>query len=319
LNHTLTGHTLCAPVSPIILESIDFPEPVISVSIKPDSRSDQDRLGKSLAKLSEEDPTFTARTDEETKEIILSGMGELHLEIIADRLKEEFKVNAQVSQPKVAYRETISQNITEEYKHVKQTGGRGQYAHVVIELSPAERGEGFTFTNSITGGAIPRSYIPAVEKGVREIMERGVYAGCNVVDVKVNLTDGSYHEVDSSELAFKLAGIGCFKQAFLKGKPLILEPYMKVEVTVPEESVSNIIGDICSRRGKIINIEDRAKQKIVLAQAPLGELFGYATAVRSLSSGRATCSMQFDRYEPVPKEVTNKIIEGKQKDKEAAK
>jgi elongation factor G len=319
LQYTITGDTLCDVDNPVILEAIEFPVPVVSLSISPQSRQDQDKMGTALARLTEEDPTFIVQTDDETKETILTGMGELHLEIIVDRLKTEFGVEAVVGQPKVAYRESISGTVTEEYKHVKQSGGRGQYGHVVLELSPAEPGQGFKFIDSIKGGAIPRSFIPAVEKGVIEAMQKGVYAGYPVVDVQVELVDGSFHDVDSSELAFKLAAIGCFKQAVLKASPVLLEPYMAVEVSSPEEYVNSIVGNICSRRGKIINIEQKGNQKIVSAQAPLAEMFGYTSAFRSLSSGRANASMEFEAYLPVPKEIAEKIAaESREKKKQAA-
>lgn len=316
LNQTGTGDTLCDPDNPILLESIEFPVPVVSLSITPQSRQDQDKLGKGLAKLTEEDPTFIVQTDQETKETILTGMGELHLEIIVDRLKEEFGVDAVVGQPKVAYRETIGKAAAGEYKHVKQSGGRGQYGHVVMEITPVKPGDGFEFINSIKGGAIPKSFIPAVEKGVVEAMQKGAYAGYPVVDIQVNLIDGSYHEVDSSELAFKLAAIGCFKQAFLQGEPLLLEPYMSVEVVTPEEYVSALVGNICSRRGKIMNIEVKGNYKVIQAEAPLAEMFGYATTFRSLSSGRANASMHFEKYLGVPFEITRDILEERKKNKE---
>ncbi|MBD3264540.1 MAG: elongation factor G [Candidatus Omnitrophica bacterium] len=317
LNNTLTGDTLCSGENPVILEAIEFPEPVISISIKPKSRKDQDKLSKALAKLSEEDPTFTTHISEETGDTIIAGMGELHLEIITDRLKDEFKVEAEVGQPKVAYKETITASLTEEYKHVKQTGGRGQYGHVVMELSPSGTDEGFKFENEITGGAIPRNYIPAVEKGIIQSMAKGVYAGYPVVDVKVRLIDGSYHEVDSSELAFKVAASTCFKNGFMKCNPVLLEPYMSLEVTTPEEHVSSVVSYICSRRGKILGIDSKNKQKLVSSEVPLSEMFGYATNIRSLSSGRANCSMHFKKYMEVPKEIAAKIVEEKsaQKDK----
>ena len=317
LSSTLTGDTLTTPESPIILESIEFSEPVISISIKPESRSEQDKLSKGLAKLSEEDPTFKARIDEETSETILSGMGELHLEIIVDRLKEEFKIDAIVGQPKVAYKETILGNITEEYKHIKQTGGRGQYGHVVIELSPNGAGEGFEFQDAITGGAIPRNYIPAVEKGIIEAMKQGPYAGYPVVDVKVKLVDGSYHDVDSSELAFKLTARSCFKNAFMKCDPTLLEPCMELEINTPDEYASNLVGHVCSKRGKILGMETKGTQKIIMAEAPLSEMFGYATNMRSLSSGRANCSMHFKKYTQVPKEIAKRIIEEKEQAKKS--
>jgi elongation factor G len=312
-NATLTGDTICDIKEPVILESIEFPVPVISISIKPQSRSDQDKLSKGLAKLSEEDPTFTTHIDEETGETIISGMGELHLEIIVDRLKDEFGVIAEVGQPKVAYKETILKEVTEEYKHVKQSGGRGQYGHVEIDLLPNEPGKGFEFENQITGGAIPKNYIPAVEKGIIEAMRKGVYAGYPVVDVKVKLVDGSYHEVDSSELAFKLAASMCFKNAFMKCNPVLLEPYMKLEVNTPEEYTNNIVGYICARRGKILGMDAKGKQKIITAEAPLSEMFGYATNLRSLSSGRANCSMHFEKYAEVPNQIAEEIVQEKNK------
>jgi len=313
LSRTVTGDTLCDLESPVILEPIKFPNPVVSLSIKPESRKDQDKLSKALAKLAEEDPTFSISINKETKEVLLTGMGELHLEVIVDRLKNEFKVGVETGRPKVAYKETIKKQVTEDYKHVKQTGGHGQYGHVVFEVSPAERGKGFEFIDSIKGGAIPKNYIPAVEKGLKGIMEKGVYAGFPVVDVKVNLIDGSFHEVDSSELSFKMASVGCFKQAELKAKPIILEPYMSLEISTPQEYASSIVGNICSCRGRVINIEDKHGQKVVLAQAPLSELFGYTTALRSISSGRASCSMEFSRYMEVPSELAQKIIEENKK------
>jgi elongation factor G len=313
LNHTITGHTLCDSANPIILEAIEFPVPVVSLSITPKSRSDQDKLGKALARLSDEDPTFMVTSDEETKETLLTGMGELHLEIIVDRLKEEFGVEAITGQPKVAYREAIQNSATAEGKYIRQTGGRGQYGHVVMEISPLTTGEGFKFIDSIKGGAIPKSFIPSVEKGVIEAMQKGVYAGFPVVDIQVNLIDGSFHEVDSSELAFKIAASIGFKEAFMKAEPMLLEPSMSLVVTTPEEYVNSIVGYICSRRGKILNMDSKGKQKIISAEAPLGEMFGYATNLRSLSSGRANASMEFDKYVPVPSEIAQKIIEEKKK------
>jgi len=313
---TITGDTLCDPDNPIILEAIKFPTPVVSLSIVPKSRSDQDKLGKGLAKLTEEDPTFKVETDEETKEVILTGMGELHLEIIVDRLKEEFGVEAIVGQPKVAYRETILKPASAESKYIKQSGGRGQYGHVVLELSPNKPGEGLDFIDSIKGGAIPRSFIPAVEKGVVEAMQKGVYGGYPVVDVKVELVDGSFHEVDSSEIAFRMAAILGFKEAFLKGSPVFLEPSMRLEVVTPEEYLNGCVGYICSHRGKILNIDAKANQKVISAEAPLAEMFGYATSFRSLSSGRANATMEFDKYTQVPAEIAQKILQDKQKQKE---
>ncbi|HOU35986.1 MAG TPA: elongation factor G [Candidatus Omnitrophota bacterium] len=314
LSDTTTGDTLCSAENPILLEAIQFPVPVVSLSISAKSRAEQDKLGKGLARLSDEDPTFSVQTNEETQEVILSGMGELHLEIIVDRLKNEFNVDAVVGKPKVAFRETIRKSCTEEYKHVKQSGGRGQYGHVVFELSPAP-GKGLEFVDSIKGGAIPKSFMPAVQKGVVDIMRRGVYAGYPCVDVKVNVVDGSYHDVDSSELAFKLAAIGCFKAGFMKCDPVLLEPCMSLVVTVPEEYVNAIIGNICSRRGKVLGMETKGSQKIVSAEVPLSEMFGYTSAFRSISSGRANASMEFRKYIEVPAEIAKKIIEEKQKEK----
>jgi len=317
LNNTVTGDTLCDPENPILLESIEFPVPVVSLSITPKTRSDQDKLGKALNRLMEEDPTFIVKSDEETKETILTGMGELHLEIIVDRLKTEFGVEAVVGQPKVAYRETVLKSVTEEYKHIKQSGGRGQYGHVVFEVSPAETGKGLEFIDSIRGGAIPKNFIPSVEKGLVDAMQKGAFAGFPVVDVKVNLIDGSYHEVDSSDIAFKLAAINCFKNAFLKCDPVLLEPYMSLVVSTPEEFVSSIVGNICSRRGKILSMDTKANLKIVTAEVPLAEMFGYATMFRSLSSGRANASMEFLKYGQVPKEIAAEIVEKKLKDKQS--
>ncbi len=316
LGNTVTGDTLSDLDNPILLEAIEFPVPVVSLSIEPKTRSDQDKLGRGLAKLAEEDPTFIVQSDEETKETILTGMGELHLEIIVDRLKEEFGVEAVVGQPKVAYRETILETASGEGKYIKQSGGRGQYGHVVMELSPAQTGEGFVFIDNIKGGAIPRSFIPAVEKGIVEAMQKGVYAGCPVVDVKVSLDDGSYHEVDSSELAFRMAAILGFKEIFMRAKPVLLEPYMSLEVNTPEEYVNAVVGYICSCRGKILNMDTKGKQKIVSADVPLAEMFGYTTNLRSLSSGRANASMEFNKYQQVPAEIALKVIaEKKEKEK----
>ncbi len=320
LDHTVTGDTLCLEEHPIVLEAIEFPAPVISISIAPQGRADQDKLNRGLLKLAEEDPTFIIKTDDETKETILSGMGELHLEIIVDRLKHEFGVEAIVGKPQVAYKETITETIEEEYKHIKQSGGRGQYGHVVFELSPTNPESGFEFINDIKGGAIPKEYIPAVEKGVIEVLQKGVYAGYPIVDVKVRLIDGTYHDVDSSELAFKLASIHCFKKAFTKCSPILLEPYVSIEVTTPEQYVGDIVGHICSKRGKIIGMEAKAGMQIVEAEAPLAEMFGYTTALRSMSSGRAIYTMHFEKYVEVPFEITEKIIaERKKKDEEKNK
>lgn len=310
LDKTVTGDTLCDPENPIMLEAIEFPAPVVDISVKPASRSEQDKLSKGIMKLAEEDPTFTVHVDEETTETILSGMGELHLEIIVDRLKHEFGVEAVVGQPKVAYKETILNSATEEYKHIKQTGGRGQYGHVEFEISPTEPGQGFEFENNIVGGSIPKEYIPAVEKGVIEALKKGALAGFPVVDVRVSLIDGSYHDVDSSEIAFKIAAIECFKEAFRKAMPVLLEPYMSLEVVTPEDYVGNVVGNLCSRRGKVLGISaGKAGQQIIAAEAPLSELFGYATTLRSLSSGRAVYSMHFEKYVEVPSAIAEKVVE----------
>ncbi|MFA6281703.1 MAG: elongation factor G [Candidatus Omnitrophota bacterium] len=317
LSSTVTGDTLCSEDRPVILESIEFPEPVVSISLKPKTRQDQDRLSKAIMKLVEEDPTFAFETDEDTNEIILSGMGELHLEIMVDRLKEEFKVEAEMSPPKVAYKETILKATTGEYKHVKQTGGHGQYGHVVIEFSPSERGKGFTFQSKIKGGAIPQNFIPSIQKGLVEVMKKSVYAGYPAVDITATLLDGSFHDVDSSDIAFRLAAMGCYRETFLKASPALIEPYMLIEVLTPEEYLSSIVGYICSKRGKIINIEDKSNQKLVISEAPLGEMFGYSQIFRSLSSGRATFSMEFLKYEPLPPNLAEKIVAEKKKEREA--
>ncbi|GAB4245892.1 MAG: elongation factor G [Thermoleophilia bacterium] len=309
LKDTTTGDSLVDPAHPIILEAIEFPEPVISVAIEPKTKADQDRLGESLMKLSEEDPTFRVRTDEETGQTIIAGMGELHLEIIVDRLLREFKVDANVGRPQVAYRETIRQPVEKaEGRFVRQTGGRGQYGHVVLRLVPNEPGGGFVFENKIVGGAIPREYIPAVEAGVIEAMETGVLAGFPMVDVKVELYDGSYHEVDSSEMAFKIAGSLGFKAGAEKARPVLLEPMEDVEVVVPEEYMGDVIGDLNSRRGHIQGMEPRAGAQVVRAQVPLSEMFGYATDLRSMTQGRATYSMHFSHYAEVPASIADEIV-----------
>jgi elongation factor G len=317
LSSTITGDTLCDPAHMLLLEAIQFPTPVVSLSINPKTRADQDKLGRALARLSDEDPTFHVSSDEETKETLLTGMGELHLEIIVDRLKTEFGVEALVGQPKVAYRETILKGGKAEGKYIKQSGGRGQYGHVVLEIAPAGTGAGFIFNDRIKGGAIPRSFIPAVEKGIEETLHKGVYAGFPVVDVEVNLLDGSYHEVDSSEMAFRFAASIGFKEAFMKSEPVLLEPCMSLEVVAPEEHVNAVVGYICSRRGKILNMDAKGKQKIVSAEVPLAEMFGYATAFRSLTSGRANSSMEFKNYQQVPKEIAEKVIAEKAAQKQA--
>ncbi len=308
LKNTLTGDTLCDEKHPVILESIEFPDPVISVAIEPKTKADQEKLSQSLAKLAQEDPSFRVSFDEETGQTIISGMGELHLEIIVDRLLREFKVSANVGKPQVAYKETIKSASKAEGKFVRQSGGRGQYGHVYLELEPTETGKGFEFVNKIVGGTIPREYIPAVEKGVKEAMDSGVLAGYPVVDVKAVLYDGSYHEVDSSEMAFKIAGSMAFKEAAKRAKPVLLEPVMSVEVVTPEEYMGDVMGDLNSRRGKIQSMEKRGNAQVIRAEVPLAEMFGYATDLRSKTQGRATYTMQFSHYEDVPKGIADSII-----------
>ncbi len=315
LDYTVTGDTLCALDSPILLEMMEFPAPVMSISVTPESRAEQDKLGKALNKLAEEDPTFGVSTDQETQETILAGMGELHLDIIIDRMKREFGVKAVVGKPKVAYKETIVNQATENYKHIKQTGGHGQYGHVVLEVISAGPGKGFEFENKIKGGAIPKEYIPSVEKGIIETMKNGVYAGFPIVDVKVRLVDGSYHEVDSSEMAFKSAARECFKRAFNKSAPILLEPSMSLEILTPEEYVGNIVGYVCSRRGKVLGIEAKQNLRVIAAESPLAEMFGFATTLRSLSSGRASYTMHFEKYIEVPFNIAESIIEEKRQEK----
>jgi len=308
LRTATTGDTLCDEDKPIVLESIDFPDPVISIAIEPKSKADQEKLGLSLQKLATEDPSFRVRTDEETGQTIISGMGELHLEIIVDRLLREFSVGASVGKPQVAYRETVRKPVEQQGRFVRQTGGRGQYGDVWIKLEPQEPGAGFEFIDAIKGGAIPREYIPAVEKGVREALDNGVLAGYPVVDVKVTLFDGSFHDVDSSEIAFKIAGSMAFKQAARKASPVLLEPIMSVEVVVPEDFMGDVIGDLSSRRGKVLGMDTRPAAQAIDARVPLAQMFGYATDVRSMTQGRATYTMQFSHYEPVPAAVAEGII-----------
>jgi len=308
LKNTLTGDTLCSEDKPVILEAIEFPVPVISVAIEPKTKTDQERLSLSLVKLAQEDPSFKISYNEETGQTIISGMGELHLDIIVDRLLREFKVGANVGKPQVAYRETIRQKIKEESRYVRQSGGRGQYGHVYIEVEPLEPGKNFEFVNKIVGGSIPREYIPAVEKGVKEALEDGVLAGYPVVDIKVTLFDGSYHEVDSSEIAFKIAASMAVKGAIKKAKPVLLEPVMIIEVVTPEEYMGDVIGDLNSRRGKIQTMTQRAKVQIIEAQVPLSSMFGYATDLRSTTQGRATYTMQFSNYDEIPKGISEDII-----------
>jgi elongation factor G len=308
LKHTLTGDTLCDEKSPLILESIEFPEPVISVAIEPRTKVDQERLAQSLAKLAQEDPSFRVSYNDETDQTIISGMGELHLEIIVDRLLREFRVGANVGKPQVAYKETIKSSSKAEGRFVRQSGGRGQYGHVFIEIEPAGVGEGFDFVNRIVGGTVPKEYIPAVERGIREAMDSGVLAGYPVVDVKATLYDGSYHEVDSSEIAFKIAGSMAFREASKKARPVLLEPIMSIEVVTPEEYMGDVIGDLNARRGKIQSVERRGNTQVIRAEVPLSEMFGYATDLRSKTQGRAVYTMQFSRYDDVPKNVADAII-----------
>jgi len=312
LKDTVTGDTLCDMDNPIILEKMEFPEPVISVAVEPKTKADQEKMGIALAKLAEEDPTFRVKTDEETGQTIISGMGELHLEILVDRMKREFKVESNVGKPQVAYRETITGNSDTEVKYAKQSGGRGQYGHVKIQVEP-NPGKGYEFVNKITGGAIPREYIQPVDKGIQEALESGVVAGYPMEDVKVTLYDGSFHEVDSSEMAFKIAGSMAMKKAAQEAKAVILEPVFKVEVTTPEEYMGDLIGDLNSRRGMVSGMTDRAGAKIINAKVPLSEMFGYATDLRSKSQGRATYAMEFSEYVQVPAGIQKQIIEERMK------
>ncbi|MHB8160969.1 MAG: elongation factor G, partial [Thermoleophilia bacterium] len=310
LKHTTTGDTLCVADSPIILESMDFPAPVIAVAIEPKTKADQEKLGSSLHRLAEEDPTFQVRTDEETGQTVISGMGELHLEIIVDRLLREFKVDANVGRPQVAYRETIRRPVEKVVgRFIRQSGGRGQYGHVVINVEPAAHGEGYEFEDKISGGVIPKEYIPSVNEGIKAAMENGVLAGYPMVGVKVSLVDGSYHEVDSSEMAFRIAGSMALKEAANKGKPVLLEPVMEVEVVTPEEYMGDVIGDLNSRRGRIEGMEPRGNAQIIRAHVPLASMFGYATDLRSISQGRAQYTMQFENYEEVPSSIAQGIVE----------
>lgn len=311
LAHTRTGDTICAEDHPIQLTSIEFPAPVVSISVAPETTADNEKLSAALYKLADEDPTFTVGFDQETSETIISGMGELHLEIIVDRLKREFNVAAKVGRPEVAYRETATQAVEGQYKHVKQSGGRGQYAHVCLRLEPLKAGEGFEFVNEVVGGRIPANFIPSVEKGVVKAMASGPYAGYPIVDMRVTLTDGSYHEVDSSDFAFQEAGRAGFKELFLKGSPIILEPVMSVEVNTPEEFMGGATGSVCQRRGRIETMEEKGSQKLIRGMVPLGEMFGYATALRSMSQGRAGFTMQFEHYEAVPFFLTEQIIKAR--------
>jgi elongation factor G len=307
LKDVTTGETLCDINNVIILEKMDFPEPVISVAVEPRTKADQEKMGIALQKLAQEDPSFRVHTDEESGQTIISGMGELHLEIIVDRMKREFHVEANVGNPQVAYRETIRQAVEQEGKFVRQSGGRGQYGHVYLRIEPGEPGSGYEFVNEVVGGVVPREYIPAVDKGVQEAMKSGVKAGYPVVDVKVTLYDGSYHDVDSSEQAFKIAGSICFKEGAAKARPVILEPVMKVEVVTPEENMGDVIGDLNARRGMVQGMDDSPAGKLVRAEVPLAEMFGYATSLRGATQGRATYSMEFVRYSELPPSIANSI------------
>lgn len=309
LKDTTTGNTLCDEAKPMLLESIKFPEPVIKIAVEPKTKADQEKMGVALARLAEEDPTFRVETDEESGQTLISGMGELHLDIIVDRMKREFGVEANIGKPQVSYRETIRDKAEAQGKYVKQSGGRGQYGDCWLRVEPQEEGKGYEFADEVKGGVVPREYIPAIEKGVREAMTSGVLAGYPMVDVRVAVFDGSYHEVDSSEAAFKMAGIFAFKDACQKAKPVMLEPVMKVEVTTPEEYMGNIIGDLNAKRGQIDEMSDRANIKVVRAKVPLAEMFGYATSLRSMSQGRANYSMEFLHYSEVPRNILEQIKE----------
>jgi len=313
LQNTTTGDTLCDENNPIILESMEFPEPVIQVAVEPKTKADQEKMGIALQRLSEEDPTFKVSTNHETGQTLIAGMGELHLEIIVDRMKREFKVEVNVGKPQVAYKETIRKPIKIEGKYIRQSGGRGQYGHVWLELEPMERGSGYEFVNKIVGGIIPKEYIPSVDAGVQDAMQAGILGGYQVVDVRVTLYDGSYHEVDSSDMAFRIAASQAFKEGMKKADPVLLEPIMKVEVVVPEEYMGDVMGDINSRRGRIEGMELRGNAQVIRAFVPLAEMFGYATDLRSRTQGRGTYTMQFDHYEEVPKNIADKVLEIKSK------
>ena len=308
LKRTYTGDTLCSEENGVILERMIFPDPVIFIAVEPKTKADQEKMGIALSKLAEEDPTFRVRTDEETSQTIISGMGELHLDIIVDRMKREFKGEANVGKPEVTYREAITKKVEAEGKYIRQTGGRGQYGHVVIDVEPRERGTGYEFVNKIVGGVVPKEYIPAIDKGIREAMELGVLAGYPVNDIKITLTDGSYHEVDSNEMAFKIAGSMAFKDGFRRANPIILEPIMEVEVVVPEDYMGDVIGNLSSRRGKIERLEKRGNAQVIRSWVPLADMFGYATELRSMTQGRGTYTMQFSKYDPVPAAVQENII-----------
>ncbi len=309
LKNTTTGDTLCDPHDPIVLESLDFPEPVIHVAVEPKTKADQDKLSRALQTLSEEDPTFQVHGDEETGQTVIGGMGELHLEVLVDRMLREFRVDANVGKPQVAYRETISRKVDKvEHRYVRQTGGRGQYGHVVLNLEPTGPGGGYEFVDKISGGVIPKEYIPAVDAGIQDAMQSGVLAGFPVVDLRATLTYGSYHDVDSSEMAFKIAGSMCFKEACRRAGPVLLEPIMAVEVVTPDDYLGDVIGDLASRRGHVEGMDQRANNQVVRAEVPLAEMFGYATDLRSRTQGRATYTMQFSSYQEVPDQVAKEIV-----------
>jgi elongation factor G len=308
LSKSMTGDTLCSPDRPMLLEEMDFPEPVISIAIEPKTKADQEKLATALQKLSQEDPTFKVTTDPDTGQTLIAGMGELHLEIIVDRLMREFKVGATVGRPQVAYRETITASIKSEARFIKQSGGRGQYGHVWLEMEPGEAGSGIVFENKVVGGVVPKEYIPAVQKGVMEASQQGILGGYPVLDVNVALYDGSFHEVDSSEMAFKVAGSMAFKDGARKAGSVLLEPLMDVEVVVPEEYMGDVMGDLSGRRGKVSNMDDRAGAKVVDAKVPLAEMFGYATELRSMTQGRATYTMHFAHYEKVPQNISEEVL-----------
>ncbi len=308
LKDTATGDTLCDEKNLVILESMEFPEPVISVAVEPKSKADQDKMGTALAKLQEEDPTFRAETNPETGQVVISGMGELHLDVLVDRMKREFKVEANVGAPQVSYRETFRSTAQVEGKFIRQSGGRGQFGHVWIEFSPNEEGKGFEFENAIVGGVVPREYIPAVQAGLEDSMDNGVIAGYPLIDIKAKLYDGSYHDVDSNEMAFRIAASMALKNAAKKCDPVLLEPLMKVEVVIPEEYLGDIMGDITSRRGRVEGMEARGNAQVVKAFVPLSEMFGYATSLRSNTQGRGVYTMFFDHYEEVPKSIAEEIM-----------
>jgi len=313
LKDTTTGNTLCDENRQLHLEKIVFPEPVIKIAVEPKTKADQEKMGVALSRLAEEDPTFRVETDEETNQTLISGMGELHLDVIVDRMKREFNVEANIGNPQVSYRETIRETAEAENKYIKQSGGRGQYGHVKIKVSPKEPGEGFEFLDEIKGGVIPKEYIPAVRKGIEEAMTKGVIAGYPMVDIQAILYDGTFHDVDSSEAAFKIAGSMAFQEAARAAKPTLLEPVMRIEVTIPDEFFGDIVGNLNSRRGRIKESFDRGKMKVIEGFVPLSEMFGYATALRSMTHGRGGFSIEFSHYEKVPGNITEAIVEGKQK------